>query len=133
MDLETVFCIYKPGFFWPRLYLKCCNRNQLLWSFHLLCIFQFVFFWHMYLQFALWLIGSFTSCSKTNCTGLVCLVWCYVLSTEKDAATRMTIHGSVLSTYVYCRLYASCVQDHLALGVLLLWLRSSVDSLGKQI
>ena len=58
---------------------------------------------------------------KTNWPGIFCLVRWYVLRTAKSAAARMTLNGLALSTYFYCRLYVSYVQDSLVLDVLFLW------------
>ena len=70
---------------------------------------------------------------KIDWPGIFYLVRWYVLRKTKAAAARMPIHGLELSTYVYCRLYISYVQDYLALNVFFIWLSSPVDSLGKQI
>ena len=43
MDLDTMFCIYKPGFFLPIPYLWCCNHNKFWLSFRESHIFRSVF------------------------------------------------------------------------------------------
>ena len=106
-DLETVFRIYKPGFFWPRLYLQCCNHNRLLWSFRELCL-----FWYVFVSYDV-CISNFlydwlgVSCIAPKLIGPECFVYSggtYFVP-AKAVAARMPIHGSASSTYVSCRLY----------------------------
>ena len=42
-DLEMVFLIYKPGLFWPSLYLQFFNSYLFLWNFRKLRLFLFAF------------------------------------------------------------------------------------------
>ena len=63
------------------------------------------FWWCMYLQFSILLIGSIMSRPKTDWIIIFCFVWWYVLCTMKYASARMPIHGSASSTYVSCILY----------------------------
>ena len=50
-------------------------------------------------------MGIIMSRPKTSCTGVLSLVLCYFDSDAKSASARITIHGSVSSTYVSCRLH----------------------------
>ena len=59
----------------------------------------------MYLKYAMWFIGSIMYRPKTSRPGLLPLALWYVGRTTKAVATRISIHGSELSTYVSCRLY----------------------------
>ena len=71
-----------------------------------LCVSNFLYYWLIVSRLAPELIGPD-----------FCLVQWYLIRTGKAAAARKSIHGSELSTYVYCRLYVSYVHDSLVLDV----------------
>ena len=133
IDLDTVFCIYKPGSLWPWL---ISNVGILIDSCGVFV--NYVFFTYVFSS------GRFPSYSLHDWFGLsciaqkpigpeFCLVRWYLLCTAKSAADRIPIHGLALSTYVYCRLYVSYVQDSLVLYLLFLRFSYPMDYLGKQI
>ena len=106
-DLETVFRVYKPVSLWPWIIPNVGIIIDSCGVFAKLRIFQFVLVYDdvCISNFFIRLIGSIMSLPKTDWPRIFCLVRWYVLRTAKDAVARMPIHGSALSTCVYCRLY----------------------------
>ena len=64
-------------------------------------------FLHMYLPLSMWFIWRIMSWPQNNWLRLSPLIQWYVERTTKAAAASIPIHGSVLSTYVLCRLYVN--------------------------
>ena len=61
--------------------------------------------WRMYLESAMWLMGSIMYQPNIIWPGILSFVLWYVDRTKKADASRIPIHGSASYIYVSCRLY----------------------------